>query len=289
MPDILVASCDLDAVFDVPVDDDDETLAAALERSGARARIRHWDDPDVDWHAADAVVVRSVWDYQGRRDELVAWAERVDAGTRLFPAADVVRWNTHKSYLIELEDRGVPTVPTAWLGRGDRVDLAELAAHRGWSAVVAKPAVGAGSIGLLVAREPQDHQPAFDALVAAGDVMVQPLLERLATDGEVSVIVVDGRVSHAIHKQPRPGELRVQVEHGAVYEPIDLDEQRRRLAEWVVETTGVDPLFARVDLVPADDGTWQVMEVELVEPALYLDWVAGSAERLAAALLARLA
>lgn len=287
-PLVLVASCDLSEVFDVEVDDDDEAVVAALRRAGAAARIEYWDDPSVDWAAADAVVIRSVWNYQGRRDDLVSWAADVGEVTSLFPDADVVRWNTHKSYLLELEDRGVPIVPTAWLGRGDEVDLAALATSRGWDRVVAKPAVGAGSVGLVVAPEPAVAQDEFAALVADHDVLVQPLYDRIMTDGERSVVLVDGRVSHGLHKMPAADEVRVQVEFGGRYSPWDVDRETARLAEWTVESMGVDPLFARVDLVPSDDGTWHVIEVELVEPALFVDWAPGSADRLARALLARL-
>lgn len=287
-PTVFLASCDLTDVFEVEVDDDDDALAAALAEAGCEARIVHWDDPDVDWGGADAVLVRSVWNYLDRREELIAWAQRVAEVTHLLPAADVVRWNTHKSYLLELEDRGVPIVPTAWLGRGDEVDLAALAASRGWSAVVAKPAVGAGSVGLLVARDPGVHQDEFAALCARHDVLVQPLLEEVASRGELSVVVIDGACSHAVRKLPVAGDVRVQVEFGGRYEPVEVRPETARLAEWVVEGMGTDALLARVDLLADADGTWQVLEVELVDPALFLGWVPDAADRVAAAVMARL-
>lgn len=289
-PRVLVASCDLDAAFDTStgLDDDDAQVAAALRAAGADARIAWWDDPDVDWSAADAVLVRSTWNYQDRRDQFIEWARLVGEATTLFPDPDVVRWNTRKSYLMELEDRGVPVVPTAWVGRGDRIDLAALAASRGWSQVVAKPVVGAGSIGLVVARDPAAHQAAFDALVADGDAMVQPLYDRVADLGERSVVVIDGVASHGVRKVPAAGDVRVQVEFGGTYLPWDPDPGIARLAEWIVEAASPGALFARVDMLPADDETWELVELELVEPALFVDWADGAADRLARALLARL-
>lgn len=295
MPHILIASTDLPALYasmgqDVVTSDaDDEVVAEALRRQGAAVDIVCWDDPDADWAAVDAVLIRSTWDYRDRRDEFVAWAARVGAVTTLLPDADVVRWNTHKSYLLELEDRGAPIVPTAWLAAGDDVDLATLAADRGWSEVAAKPAIGAGSVGLVLAPDPAAAQGEFDRLVADHDVLVQPLLRRIADEGELSVICIEGRVSHTVRKRPAAGQLRVQIEFGASYDLVDLDRDRASLAEWVVAATGVEPLFARVDLVPGDDGTWQVGEVELVEPALYLRWAPGADDRFATAVLARLA
>ena len=285
---VAIATCRRTDV--VATDGDDPALIAALGRLGIEAVPAIWDDPEVDWSRFDLVVIRTTWDYDERRDEFVDWAQRVETVTELQNPADVVRWNTHKGYLIELEERGVPIVPTAWLGAGDQVDLAALAASRGWNAVVVKPTVAAGSRGLsVVETHPGDGQTALDALLASHDVMVQPMLRRVATDGELSIVCIDGRYSHAIRKTPRGGDVRIQVEFGGTYVPETPTDDLVALAEWVVETTGHDLLYARVDLVPADDGTWQVGEVEATEPSLYMDRVEGAADRVAAAIAARLA
>jgi glutathione synthase/RimK-type ligase-like ATP-grasp enzyme len=275
---------------DIPFSDQDEAaLQAALAERGIPTELAVWNDPAVDWRAYDLVVVRSTWDYTLDRDGFVDWAMRVEQVTRLCNPAAVIRWNTHKGYLIELEERGVPIVPTAWLGRGDRVDLAALVASRRWREVVVKPAVGAGAEGLhVVTGDPATGQEHLDALLARGDAMVQPYLGRLAEDGELSVVVIDGTVSHAIRKLPAAGDPRVQIEFGGRYEPDPLDDDRIALAEWIVEVAGHDLLYARVDLLPADDGTWQLSELEATEPSLYLDRIEGAADRMAAAVARRL-
>lgn len=274
----------------VATDGDDDALIAALARRGVAAVPAVWDDPAVDWSAFDLVVVRTTWDYDERRDAFVTWAEDVEAVTPLWNPAAVVRWNTHKGYLIELEERGVPIVPTAWLGAGDRVDLAALARSRRWeTGLVVKPAVAAGSRGLhVVDAHPGDGQAALDALLASHDVMVQPLRRRVATDGELSIVCLDGRYSHAVRKVPREGDVRIQVEFGGTYVPETPTDDLVALAEWVVEATGHELLYARVDLLPTDDGSWQVGEVEATEPSLYLDRVDGAADRAADAVAARL-
>ncbi len=269
-------------------DQDDAPLLAALRAAGHQAALVAWDDADVDWGDHDAVVIRTTWDYPDRRDRFVAWAGEVAAVTQLYNSAEVVRWNTHKSYLLALEERGMPLVPTAWLARGDRVDLAELAATRGWAEVVLKPAVGIGGAGIrrCVPEQGQDH---LDALTAAGDALIQPFLHSIATHGELSVILIDAAFSHAVRKRPAAGAFLVQSDRGGTYEPVaDPPQDAVRLARWVVEVTGHDLLFARVDLLLDAAGTWLVNEVELTEPGLYLDHVPGAAERLVAALEARL-
>ena len=120
----------IDGTFDA--DQDDADLAAALAARGVEVAVLDWRDGAVDWGSVDAVVIRSTWDYTDHLDEFLAWTEAVEAtGTPLWNPAEVVRWNVHKRYLIELEERGAPIVPTAWLGAGDEVDLAELAEARG--------------------------------------------------------------------------------------------------------------------------------------------------------------
>lgn len=275
----------------------DGSLVAALAARGARVhRPRWWDD--VDWSGFDVAVVRTAWDDPARRDEFVAWAADVDRVTRLWNPADVLRWNTHRSYLLELEERGAPVVPTAWLAAGDQVELAALLVARGWSRAVVKPAVASGSQGsrrvgadgpdgVAVAAADQRH---LDDLLAAGDVMVQPYLPRVETDGEVSVVLIDGEVSHVVAKLPQAGEFRIQEGFGGRYVRLDLARdgaEAGALGRWVVEASGHEFLYARVDLLRADDGTWQLAELEVTEPDLYLTYAPDAAEVLADATLRR--
>ena len=276
------------AADQVHTDQDDAPLLAALSAAGHEAALIAWDDPDVDWGHWDAVLVRTAWDYHHRRDDFVAWAQRVESVTRLFNPAEVIRWNTHKSYLLELEERGAPLVPTAWLARGDTVDLPTLARARGWEQVVLKPAVGAGGDGVHLV-DPVSGQERLEGLLASGDVLVQPFLETIASSGELSVILFDGQISHAVRKRPGEGAFLVQIEHGGSYEPLDaVPGDAGELATWIVSVTGHDLLYSRVDLVPDAVGVWQLTELELAEPGLYMHLVPGSAERLVTAMEARL-
>jgi glutathione synthase/RimK-type ligase-like ATP-grasp enzyme len=267
----------------------DAPLVAALEARGARVHAPRWNDPEVTWSGFDLAVVRTTWDYTADRDGFVAWAEATAELTSLWNPAEVLRWNTHKSYLLELEDRGAPVVPTAWLARGDRIDLAELLASRRWSRAVVKPAVGGSSEG--VARVERDTaaaaQPHLDELLAAGDVLVQPYLASVETRGELSVVVVDGEVSHAVRKLPRTGDYRIQEEFGGRNVPEAPDRDTRELAAWLVEATGAELLLARVDLLEDEVGSLQLAELEATEPDLYLGAAPAAADLVADAVLRR--
>jgi glutathione synthase/RimK-type ligase-like ATP-grasp enzyme len=271
---------------------DDRPLHAALGARGVEVARPAWDDPAFDWGACAACLIRTTWDYMERREEFVAWAERTAAATRVFNPAPVVRRNTHKSYLRELEAAGVPTVPTAWLAAGSTVDLAAELAGRGWRRAFLKPAVGATAretlrfavdrAGLAAARR---H---LARTLPREDMLLQPYLGSVETAGERSAIFIDGAFSHAVRKVPVPGDYRVQDDFGAEDRPVELTAGERRLARAAVAAAGGDLLYARVDLLADDRGRPRLSELELVEPSLFFRHHPAAAERLAGALLRRL-
>jgi hypothetical protein len=290
VPDVLIASCAAAAGRD----EDEPLLLAALAAEGLTASCADWADGDVDWGAAAVVVVRSTWDYAPRRDEFLAWARRVEAVTRLLNPADVLAWNTDKRYLRELADTGVPVVPTAWAEQPGDVDAA---LDRWPGDVVVKPVVSAGArdtTRFAPAQRAEARAAARGILASGRAVMVQPYLDRLDAEGETGLVHLDGVLSHAFGK----GALLAGEALGpGLYAEEEITrrtataEQRAigdRVLAWVAERTGAAPLYARVDLVPGEDGAPQVIEVELTEPSLFLTTDDGAAARLAAAVRARL-
>jgi glutathione synthase/RimK-type ligase-like ATP-grasp enzyme len=271
----------------------DAALVGELQARGATVRRPSWRDPAVDWSGFDAVIVRTTWDYRDDRDGFVAWAAEVERTTMLCNPADVLRWNTHKSYLLELEERGAPVIPSAWLAQGDRVDVADLLTRRSWAQAVIKPAVGAGGAGVhladmtdrVAAGAAQDH---LDALLQHGDALIQPELASARTDGEVSVIVIEGEATHAVRARPAAGADGPARRHASVtLEP--LTRSLAELATWTVEAIGTPLLYARVDLLDDELGVPQLCELEATEANLYLDLSQDAAVSLAEAILARIA
>jgi hypothetical protein len=289
MSHVLLASC----AQARGLDDDEPLLVAALADAGLTAEGADWADPGVDWAAADLVVVRSTWDYAPRRAEFLAWARRVEGDTALHNSAAVLEWNTDKRYLAELAAAGLPVVPTAWAA-----EAAELPAALGrWDGdVVVKPVVSAG------ARDTARFAPAerTDAAAFAGrildsgrPVMVQPYLTRLDAEGETGLVYLDGAYSHAFGKGAilaggplGPGLFAEEEITARTASPAQRAVGDAVLAV-VCERVCV-PLYARVDLVPGDDGAPAVLEVELTEPSLNLPVAPDAAPRLAAAIAARL-
>lgn len=274
---------------------DDLPLHAALEARGLEVARPVWSDGAVDWSRFDACLIRTTWDYQERREEFLAWAERVAAHVPLFNPLPVIRWNTHKSYLRDLAERGVPIAPTVWLRAGSAVRLAPLLERRGWERAFLKPAIGATARETLRFRaagaELEAAQAHADRLLPREDLLLQPYLGRVETEGELSAIFLDGVFSHAVRKLPVPGDYRVQDDFGARDERAHPAPQELDLAARVVRAAehGADLLYARVDLLRDDDGALVVTELELVEPSLFFRHEPGAADRLATALSHRIA
>lgn len=271
------------------LNDDDRPLLTELWNLGIEAEPAVWDDPSVSWGSYDAAVIRSAWDYHLTPAAFLAWLERLEAlGVAIWNPAAVVRANADKSYLKELEAAGVRIVPTAWVKRGGRADLDEVLAERGWDDAVVKPAVSAGAFRTSrVRRGSPDGQAALDDVLAHSDAMVQPFLPEIADEGEWSFVFIGGRFSHAVLKSPRAGDFRVQAEHGGRTErrepPPGLLIQARDAA-----IAGPRPwLYARVDGVRRG-GDLLVVELELIEPFLFLSYEPGAARRLAEAIKERL-
>lgn len=280
------------------LDDEDRLLLPALADLGVDARPAIWTDEHIDWAAYDAVVLRETWDYSDDRDAFLAWVDRVASVSRVFNAADLVRWNTDKRYLRELAGAGLPVVPTRFLEPGDRAD--DWMPDGDFTDLVVKPAVSCGSRNTMRYHtgDPLDaaQQHVRRLLEEERTVMVQPYLDAVDTIGETALLFFDGAFSHAIRKGPllARGVQGRTVEGLFVQEQIDPrqpSEAERGLAHRVVAAIpgGAErALYARVDLIPGPDGAPLLLELELTEPSLFLSHSAGAPERLAAALVGRL-
>ncbi len=248
-------------------DPDEKPLLAALRRLGVEAEMVAWEDRSVDYARFDACVIRSTWNYIHRLEEYLDWARRVSRRTKLLNPFKAVQWNTDKSYLHALELTGVSAVPTALVRRGEERSLRSLAARRGWGEVVVKPRIGAGSYATR--RFAPKNFAAGDRflkrLLRDRDALVQPYLSSVEGHGERSLIWIAGELTHAIRKNPRFSRDEEKVSRAM---PIEADE--RALAVKALKPYAKDLLYARVDLARDERGRPMVMELELVEPSLFL-------------------
>lgn len=238
------------------------------------------------WSRFDAVVLRSTWDYHLRIPEFEAWLAALDAArVPLWNPTSLVRWNMHKGYLRELAARGIRVPPTDWVTRGDARPLDAVLRAHGWSDAVVKPAVSASATETWhTTPDVQADAARYAGLVSRRDVLVQMAVPEIRSEGEWSLVFIGGAFSHATIKRPRPGDFRVQVEHGGTADPgrapPAVVEAGRAIADALVQPW----LYARVDGVATSAG-FMLMEVECIEPHLFLAHQDGAHERFAQAVL----
>jgi glutathione synthase/RimK-type ligase-like ATP-grasp enzyme len=243
-----------------------------------------WDDPGVDWDSLSAVVVRSTWDYHRHRDAYIAWAERVASHLSFWNPLETLRWNSHKSYLSRMGADGIPVVPTETGRVGET--LQELAARKGWSDVVVKPAVSAGAESTFHVRagEYALAEESYRSALSTGEQFVQPYVTEIDEAGEHSLVYFNGVYSHAVRRPPGLVARQAGAPAATRLEP---EAAEREVAERALRFAASTPLYARADLVPLRSGTPVLMELELIEPALFLGVDPGAPERFAQAILAR--
>ncbi len=281
MRPVALVTCD-----PTPAGANESALEAGLHDAGIPFTWVAWDDPNAEWAAYDAVLIRTTWDYHHRLAEFLAWADRVARVTRLLNPAPVLRWNSHKGYLLELARAGVAVIPSVVVPRAAEPELVDIVATAGWSAgvdVVVKPAVSVGSLGAERGlADDASVAAAFRALVKKGDTLVQPFLPEVAITGETSTIFVAGKLSHALVKVPASGDYRSQPEWGGQLRGVDarpacveLGMAAIRVAE---QTSGAPIFYARVDTIDLD-GSPRLIELELIEPDLFYRYAPSGAAR----------
>ncbi|HYQ78057.1 MAG TPA: hypothetical protein VEP91_02980 [Solirubrobacterales bacterium] len=268
---------------------DDRLLQEALAARLAYPPQYVWDGEQPEWGQFDACLIRSTWDYHDKHEEFLAWTRHVAAGTRLWNPPELVAWNSDKAYLRELAAAGVPIVPTVWVERVDEIDTEVALRERGWTEAVIKPTVDLGAKNLHRVRAGAgEAQPALAAVLERGKAMIQPFLPSLETEGELSLIYIDGELSHAVRKRPAAGDFRVQSIWGGTFEPAEAGLREQEIAALALDHLDEVPLYARVDLVPGPDGDLCLIELELIEPNLYLVTRPPAAAMLAEAVLLRI-
>jgi glutathione synthase/RimK-type ligase-like ATP-grasp enzyme len=268
---------------------DDRSLASALRSRNIDAAPVVWSDAATDWESFDLVVVRSCWDYHLRLVQFTAWLDHlVKIGTPVLNSPVIIRWNADKRYLLDLSARGISTVPTLVAENGS-FDVVRETQARHWDTFVVKPSVSASGYETHLLEHPLNTaaRATLDRVASLGAMLVQPYIEEVSRHGELSFTFINGEYSHATLKTARAGEFRVQTDHGGTSEPVAPPADLVRQAADAIAVLPETPLYARVDAAVQHDALL-LMELELIEPNLFLGYGAGAADRLASAIIDRL-
>jgi len=263
--------------------DDDRPLVDELARVGIRAAPVFWTDRMIRWSDYDALLLRSCWDYHLRPDDFTKWMQHIEhSGVRLWNPYVVVRWNLHKRYLRQLAARGTHIPQTVWVSRGHRQPLSEILRASGWREAIVKPAISASATDTWLTDGVADDAR-FAELASRGDLLVQEVIPEVATQGEWSLVYIDGKFSHAAIKRPQPGDFRVQLELGGSAEPARPSKEILAAGTAIVAAIPAGWVYARIDAVVTPRG-FVLMEVECIEPHLFFSYNPDSRRRLATAL-----
>ena len=270
----------------------DYLVRDVLIQNGVDVQEVSWRCTSVDWNDFDLVVIRSPWDYQQAPLEFLAVLEQIEASSALlFNSIATVRWNMRKTYLKDIEAAGCTIVPTRWLESPSVEELRNLFRELNSDQIVVKPVVGANADHAYWLRPTSDGATFKTAATAfhGSIALAQPFVDSIQTFGEVSLIFFEDSFSHAVLKTPKADDFRVQEEHGGVIqrwqpEPSLIDFARKCLAACSEKT-----LYSRVDVVFLADNQPAVMEIELIEPSLYLTYCDDAASRFAEDIIRLLA
>jgi hypothetical protein len=258
---------------------EEQWLEAELNRRGVPAKRVGWDDKTFDWSRPSLLVIRCIWDYAKRYSEFCEWVERVKPVTagKFLNDLNLVQWNIDKHYLKELSDRGVKGFPTVYLEPGtlqkEKLTFAEwFHANISWSDVVTKPCVSGNSKDTFhfVKEDVGKYSELYTKLNEKEALMVQPFQHGIK-DGEISVFVLDGKVTHSVRKVPQPNDFRIQFDFGGIDSPHEPTAEEREFALRVIQACPGDLLIARVDFFRDNDGDLALVELEIIEPRLWME------------------
>lgn len=251
---------------------EDTVLGNILRELGIDFGLEIWSDTTVDWKQYSHLLIKSPWDYFDRYVEFLDWCQKIkELGLKVFNNIDTVIWNSDKRYLLEIYEKGFQIVPTQFISKGASPDLIDYFLKFGTDQLVIKPTVSGGSKNTLKLndRNWKEQQDQIDSLLQSEDYMVQPFISEISDPGEYSYLFFNGEFSHAVLKSPKKGEFRVQHFFGGNVTTVNPSPEELEYIQKIVDEFASQTLYGRVDGIWIE-GVFYLMELELIEPYLFL-------------------
>ncbi|WP_299825044.1 hypothetical protein [uncultured Pontibacter sp.] len=262
-------------------DEENDALFDYLTQKGLAVSYQIWDDPQVDWSKFDLIILKSPWDYFDKIDAFYTWLAKLEQlNCRVLNPVATVRWNADKRYLKDVQDKGMKIVPTIWLEKGSKFTPAEAFTALGAEKIIVKPSVSGGAKNTF-ALNPTDAEAktqSINELLQEEAFLVQPFVEEIKTKGEWSFLFFNGAYSHTVLKTVKPGDFRVQHFFGGTIHTPEPPAALLETAHNIVDGFAQGCLYARVDGVEIN-GELYLMELELIEPFLFMATSEGAFER----------
>lgn len=250
---------------------EDNHVKLALENLDLRVIRVSWDDPNFDWSSTRFALFRTTWDYFERFSEFSIWLNKVSQQTQLLNSEDVIRWNIDKHYLQDLSQQGIHICESYFIEPGTITTLKEIAQKYNLQEFVLKPCISGGSWHTykIDANTIEEHETIFAELIANEAMIIQPFQYNIVTQGEISLVVMNGKFTHAILKVAKKGDFRVQDDFGGTIQKYTPTAQEVAFAEKTVAACSQHPIYARVDIFTDNNGKLALAELELIEPELW--------------------
>lgn len=261
----------------------DDLLVEPLKKFGWKVETVSWRDKNINWRDYEVVIVRSTWDYQKSPEEFLRVLEEINSQTQLENNLEIIKWNMDKTYLRNLEVKGIKIVPTIWRDRFNRNELPSFFEELKTDEIIIKPTISANADNTfrIKAADLDTHILILDTTFKNRAVVVQPFMKKIITEGEYSLFYFGGKYSHAILKTPKQNDFRVHEEHGGKLQLVQPEEEMKKEAEKILKAIEQNLLYARIDFVRTDENDFALMELELIEPSLYFNMDPKSPERFA--------
>ncbi len=249
---------------------EDELLGNALASLGYRYKRVSWRDRSIDWENLEFVLIRTTWDYFDHFEEFNQWLQRLPPKACMNPK-ELISWNTDKHYLLDLAQKGIQIIPSTIIPKQHPNPLSQWVTELKYEHIIIKPTI-AGAARLtyrLQAKQIKAFDLEFAKLNAQEDFILQPFVSSVTNFGELSLMVLGGKCTHAVQKKAKEGDFRVQDDFGGTVHHFTLTTELVELAEMVINLIQPEPLYGRVDILRNDTDQWMVSEVELIEPELW--------------------
>lgn len=250
---------------------EDQLLQTALEEKGLFVIKMDWADKHFDWTKTKYAIFRTTWDYFERFDEFFTWLEKTKNKTTFINSAEVINWNIDKHYLQDLAKKNINIAPTLFIEKGENTTLKQLFEKTNWKEIVLKPAIS-GAARHTYRINPNNykkHENIFKELIKVECMLFQTFLKNITLLGEISLIMIGGKYTHAVKKTAKKGDFRVQDDHGGTVEKYQPTIEEIIFAENCLKVSPFNPIYARVDIVYDNDNIISLSELELIEPELW--------------------
>jgi len=265
---------------------EDGLVQKALEKQGLKTIRLSWDDPDFDWSNTKYALFRSTWDYFNKFQEFSTWLNKVSKHTKLLNDESIIRWNIDKHYLQDLEKKGIHCTPTIFIEKEEQKTLSEIYKEHNFNETVLKPVFSGAARHTyrLNTNNLAEYESIFNELITKEAMMLQPFQYKIVSEGEKSLILIDGNYTHAVLKIAKSGDFRVQDDFGGTVHKYEPTKKEISFAEKTVNACNPKPIYARVDIFTDNDNNIALAELELIEPELWFRNNNAAAEELAIAI-----